>query len=145
MSANRRSSTETKGLTEHLRDVKAFKSYKQAGFASFAEYAKAKFGICKAYAYRLANGGRCSKANISESTRWRIWERDDFRCHYCGSRKFLSVDHKQAVDCGGSDDDTNLVTACKSCNSKKKAKPYSEFFPPFLQAFQMFKIATGKQ
>lgn len=33
------------------------------------------------------------KEHIPEAVRWAVWERDDFRCHYCGGRAFLSFRH----------------------------------------------------
>lgn len=58
---------------------------------------------------------------ISEAVRWTVWERDDFRCKHCGSRRFLTVDHIEPVIYGGTNDPSNLQTLCHSCNSKKWA------------------------
>lgn len=54
--------------------------------------------------------------------RFRILHRDNFTCRYCGSRPgsdLLEVDHLVPRSRGGSDDDENLVTACKTCNGRK--------------------------
>ena len=67
------------------------------------------------------------KPSISNTTRWRIWERDNFTCGYCGSRSDLTIDHIHPVFLGGSDDDINLLTACRRCNSKKGIKSQAEF------------------
>jgi 5-methylcytosine-specific restriction endonuclease McrA len=55
----------------------------------------------------------------------RIRARDDFACVYCGataqsSRTHLHLDH---LDPDGPDVATNLVTACRSCNSRRKRTP----------------------
>lgn len=53
--------------------------------------------------------------------RQRIFERDDFTCQYCGSRGIrLECDHVIPVSRGGESEDTNLVTACFSCNRSKR-------------------------
>jgi HNH endonuclease len=55
-----------------------------------------------------------------------IFERDHFRCVYCGaspstdSEVSLTVDHIIPVNGGGSDRADNLVTCCESCNSQKQ-------------------------
>lgn len=55
--------------------------------------------------------------------RFRILQRDEFQCRYCGRRARdgvrLEVDHIVPRARGGSDNDDNLVTACHECNSGK--------------------------
>lgn len=69
----------------------------------------------------LAENGPRRKVAIPDDLRWAIWERDDFRCQECGSRRFLSVDHILAESRGGTLAPTNLRTLCISCNSRKGA------------------------
>jgi len=65
-----------------------------------------------------------------------IFERDRFRCRYCGagSDRFeawmiasLTVDHVRPQCDGGSDEDRNLVTACRACNSYKGSAKVETF------------------
>lgn len=56
---------------------------------------------------------------LSELDRWRIFERDNFTCQRCESRLRLTVDHKLARSKGGTNDEDNLETLCRSCNSTK--------------------------
>lgn len=51
--------------------------------------------------------------------RLRILTRDGGRCLYCGSTTDLAIDHIKPVVSGGTHDDWNLQTLCKSCNSRK--------------------------
>lgn len=68
------------------------------------------------------------KRGISASKRTRIWCRDLHECQYCGARdKPLTIDHVIPESRGGTDDDSNLVTACKSCNSSKGTKTLEEW------------------
>lgn len=48
-------------------------------------------------------------------------------CAYCGEAKLLTRDHKVPLSRGGTDDITNIVPACKSCNSKKRHRTASEY------------------
>src|SRR5688572_5505117 len=56
------------------------------------------------------------------STRFRILQRDGFRCRYCGHaapEARLEVDHIVPRSWGGKNDHDNLVTACSRCNGGK--------------------------
>lgn len=57
-----------------------------------------------------------------EDLRDAVFRRDAFTCNYCGyhgTTRTLEVDHRIPVSRGGTDDPTNLVTACWSCNREK--------------------------
>jgi len=60
---------------------------------------------------------------IRHSKRLRIYARDEFRCVYCNRqypRSQLTLDHVMARSNGGHNAPSNLVTACRSCNSSKQ-------------------------
>ncbi|MGF1531456.1 MAG: HNH endonuclease [Puniceicoccaceae bacterium] len=51
-----------------------------------------------------------------------IFERDGYRCQYCGEcheDRFLNLDHVIPRDQGGRTTWENIVTSCLTCNSKK--------------------------
>jgi hypothetical protein len=59
---------------------------------------------------------------VSRRVRFEILRRDGHACKYCGAQApdvALTVDHVIPVALGGSDDPTNLVTACQPCNAGK--------------------------
>lgn len=61
---------------------------------------------------------------ISPLVRFSVWQRDGFRCTYCqrsaiSEQIVLEVDHVIAVRDGGSNDLSNLTTACRPCNRIK--------------------------
>lgn len=59
---------------------------------------------------------------VSRRLRFSVLQRDAFTCRYCGASApdvKLQVDHVVPVALGGSDDPTNLVTACADCNAGK--------------------------
>lgn len=59
--------------------------------------------------------------------RFEVLKRNGFRCAYCGARAcdgvWIQVDHIKPKALGGSDDPSNLTTACSPCNSGKSATP----------------------
>ena len=65
--------------------------------------------------------------NDWSATRLRIFARDGHVCTYCGSNHRLECDHVVPVSRGGSEDDTNLTTACRSCNTSKRDRLISEW------------------
>lgn len=67
--------------------------------------------------------------NVREN-RLRIFERDGYKCHYCGkqlTRFSATLDHIEPVSEGGDNSERNLVTACLRCNSRRGNKPVSDF------------------
>ena len=59
-----------------------------------------------------------------------IFERDEFRCVYCGGQFVmdeLTLDHVQPRVRGGDRSEGNLVTACRACNTLKGHRRLSEF------------------
>lgn len=69
---------------------------------------------------------------IRDEKRLAIYLRDGLRCAYCGATlesgaSCLSLDHITPRSKGGSNDATNLVTACKMCNSVRGDRPLSQW------------------
>lgn len=61
---------------------------------------------------------------VSRRLRFEVFRRDGHACRYCGAMApdvKLTVDHVVPVALGGSDDATNLVTACADCNAGKSS------------------------
>lgn len=59
---------------------------------------------------------------ISHKKRWKIFKRDGYACVSCGSDSDLTIDHAYPKSKGGTNDEENLRTMCRSCNSSKGAK-----------------------
>ncbi|MFB7738311.1 HNH endonuclease [Streptomyces sp. NPDC056112] len=63
---------------------------------------------------------------VTKRLRYEVLRRDNYTCRYCGGTApdvKLTVDHVVPQALGGSDDPTNLVTACESCNNGKTSVP----------------------
>lgn len=63
---------------------------------------------------------------LSKRLRYEVLRRDNYACRYCGATApdtKLTVDHVTPTALGGTDDPTNLATACADCNSGKSATP----------------------
>ena len=67
---------------------------------------------------------------IHKAVRLAIYLRDGFTCVYClrdlhGADPFdVTLDHLVPRSKGGTHETTNLVTACRSCNSSRQAKDW---------------------
>jgi hypothetical protein len=71
--------------------------------------------------------------SLSKRVRFEVFKRDNFTCQYCGAKPpdtVLEVDHVVARCNGGSDDQSNLRTACWNCNRGKAGIPLSEVLEP---------------
>ena len=76
-------------------------------------------------------------------SRQNVFKRDRHSCQYCGDTKSLTLDHVMPRSRGGSSTWTNLVTACKKCNSYKGDRtPEEAEMPlstvPFKPSYVMF-------
>lgn len=72
------------------------------------------------------------RENIPKQLRWKIYARDAFTCRYCGRKPpdaVLHIDHVKAVMRGGTNEETNLVTACQDCNLSKSCNEIPEPAP----------------
>ena len=76
----------------------------------------------KERAHSCRRRARKANATIGPVDEAAIYERDKV-CIYCGSGEDLTIDHIIALDNGGPHRQDNLVVACRSCNSSKRAKP----------------------
>lgn len=72
---------------------------------------------------------------IRKARRLAIYLRDGFSCAYCGrdlrgaDPREVTLDHLVPRCEGGSNHESNLVTACRSCNCSRKDRPWREFAP----------------
>lgn len=67
---------------------------------------------------------KAKRKGIPQKVRFEVFKRDSFKCQYCGRSApdvVLRADHIEPHSKGGSDDITNLITACQDCNSGKGA------------------------
>ena len=83
-------------------------------------------------AFREANGYWPNARGsdwLHPKLRLELYERDDWTCHICSEpvdrsgdpngNRAPSLDHLVPRSLGGTDDPSNLKTACRSCNSRK--------------------------
>lgn len=77
---------------------------------------------------------------IRPEKRLAIYLRDRFRCIYCLSDlhgadpRDLTLDHVRCHSDGGSNSESNLVLACRSCNSSRQDAPLARFAGPETRA-----------
>lgn len=76
----------------------------------------------------FAYGFRRRRISLWEKTRSRVFQRDQWACTYCGEASTsLHCDHIVPVSRGGSNDDSNLTTSCKTCNLSKGSKSLEDW------------------
>jgi 5-methylcytosine-specific restriction endonuclease McrA len=72
---------------------------------------------------------------IRPEKRLAIYIRDNFRCAYCGTDlgvalpEEMGLDHLVCSSEGGSNHQSNLVTACRTCNSSRGTRPWRTYAP----------------
>ena len=76
------------------------------------------------YIYRRKNAG----GNLSFEDEMFIYSKFPV-CPYCNTSKSDTLDHVVPLSKGGSNDISNVIAVCRSCNSKKKDKSLIEFRP----------------
>ena len=87
--------------------------------------------------------GSLTKALVRKTTRiieqgisWSVYERDGYKCRYCGKGGIpLTVDHLVLWEEGGPSIKENLVSSCKKCNKRRGNIPYQEWLthPHYLE------------
>jgi hypothetical protein len=82
-----------------------------------------------------ASDGTLAKAIVRKSTRqieqnvsWRVYQRDSYRCRYCGKTGIpLTVDHLILWEEGGPSIEANLVAADRKCNKIRGNMQYADW------------------
>lgn len=70
---------------------------------------------------------------IRPEKRLALYIRDGFTCAYCGrdlrnaDARDVTLDHLLPRSAGGSNEATNLITACLRCNSQRGNKAYADY------------------
>jgi len=56
-----------------------------------------------------------------------VLQRDNHTCYYCGLPQATHVDHITPISKDGTDEFSNLISACKNCNLSKGTKTPEQF------------------
>lgn len=62
---------------------------------------------------------RVERGKVSNKIRFAVYERDGYRCRFCGSDFDLEIDHILPISKGGKSNVSNLQTLCHNCNYSK--------------------------
>lgn len=68
---------------------------------------------------------------IRKEKREKIYTRDGHTCIYCEAKEHLSLDHIKPQSMGGSNTESNLLTACISCNTSRQDTEINTFINTF--------------
>jgi 5-methylcytosine-specific restriction endonuclease McrA len=80
------------------------------------------YGYHRRKPYQLGTRAPAPRSGVTPRVRFLVFQRDGFRCVYCGAtpkQSQLHVDHIVPVAKGGTDHPSNLATACVECNLGK--------------------------
>ena len=83
--------------------------------------------------------------SLSKKIRFTIFERDGFKCQYCGHGVpdvILEVDHIIPKSKNGTDDNINLITSCFACNRGKSNKILNENIIPKIEKEQIDNLKS---
>lgn len=72
---------------------------------------------------------RKSGRQIAQTVCWEVYDRDDYKCRYCGIGPGipLTVDHLVLWEEGGPSTKENLLASCRRCNKARGNTPYAEW------------------
>lgn len=85
----------------------------------------------RARAYVRVSGNKRRAAAAGMHFTFKEWEelltKRGGRCTYCGSTDRIEADHRIPLCRGGSNDISNILPACRSCNRRKHRRTETEF------------------
>lgn len=91
-----------------------------------------------------------TRKKLTKQQRLMLWQEAARRCVYCGQEielRDMQADHVIPLNCGGADDMSNIVCACRSCNWYKSTFSVETFrqqiaaIPARLRKNPAFRIA----
>lgn len=81
---------------------------------------------------------RKTQRQIDGYVQWRVFQRDNYTCRYCGRTGIpLTVDHVDLWEEGGASIEINLISACKRCNKDRGNMHYA----PWLASLKYAKLS----
>jgi len=105
-----------RSIQRFLKSMGSIRTYSQAFTLAIARGRKSYDGMRKPI--KSAE----SRKGINLKLRYKIFERDQFKCVLCGATakdEKLVIDHIVPVVSGGTNNETNLRTLCRQCNHGK--------------------------
>ena len=112
-------------VAEHLYWAYANLAMAHAAITSSQDaYSRISYSI-RSRLFKGLTTGSMNIQSLFEDERWRFQHPQ--LCAYCGQNAALSLDHLLSRKRGGTDNPSNLVYACRSCNSSKGEKDLIEW------------------
>lgn len=86
---------------------------------------------------------RKSQRQIDQFMSWEVFERDGYRCRYCGRKAPLTVDHVILWENGGATVPDNLISACRRCNKTRGSMEYADWLGS--QQYELLSEGLSKE
>ena len=90
---------------------------------------------CLGCGVKIPSGSRCVTCGNTTArglgAAWQRLARQVIReqpwCYWCGATSDLTADHLVPRSQGGNNVRSNIVTACRTCNSRRRDRPVSDY------------------
>jgi 5-methylcytosine-specific restriction endonuclease McrA len=114
---------------ERARNRQRYSSDPRAALDYYKQWRLRNLERARAYVRVSNNKRRAATAGAHFSfTEWEELLRSyDGRCAYCGSTDRIEADHRVPLCRGGSNEISNILPACRSCNRRKHRRTEEEF------------------
>ena len=76
-----------------MREFEEYADYPICEMCKKREKEKFEYEHSDEYFRKPFKTSKKEKRPIPDNIRWAVWERDNFTCRHCGSRKNLTIDH----------------------------------------------------
>ena len=116
-----------------LENKERIKKYREENKERMAEYGRKhreeNRGLYRSYTQRRTSLKRSLPSTLTINQWQHVQSYFNHGCAYCGSATTLEQDHFWPLSRGGEYTATNIIPACRSCNSSKHNKPFEEWYP----------------
>lgn len=133
--ANNREKHRDYSRQHYKENPEYYAGYRDIHKEKYAEYAKKynkEFPEVSRRAYNKRQAKKEQLPNTLTEKQWSdVCEVFDHKCCYCGESTDLEQEHFVALSKGGGYTHSNIIPACRKCNSSKNNRSFFEWYPNY--------------